>query len=85
MDALNELLELQKSDWSPGLSPGLGQGLRPVHEKFLMHGVDVYLSLSSLPVLTSHLAQDYLWELSRRGIPPPSNVVPGWLHPGPQR
>ena len=49
-----------------------------------MHGVDVYPSLSSLPLLTSYLAQDYLWGLGRREIPPPSNIVPGWLHPGPQ-
>ena len=49
-----------------------------------MHGVDVYPSLSSLPLLTSLLMQDYLWWLGRRGIPPPSNIVPGWLHPGPQ-
>ena len=61
-----------------------GQDLRPVPEKFLMHGVDVYLSLSSLPLLMSYLAQDYVWGLGRRGTPPPSNVVPGWLHPGPQ-
>ena len=84
LDGLNELLELQKCDWSPGLSPGLSQGLRPIPEKFLMHGVDVYPSLSSLPLLTSLLTQDYLWRLGRRGIPPPSNIVPGWLHPGPQ-
>ena len=25
-DGLNELLELQKCDWSPGLGPGLGSG-----------------------------------------------------------
>ena len=80
-DGLNELLELQKCDQSPGLSPGLSQGLRPVPEKFLMHGVNVYPSLSSLPLLTSFLAQDYLWGLGRRGIPPPSNIVHGWLHP----
>ena len=51
---------------------------------FLIHGADVYPSLSSLSLLTSYLAQDYLCGLSRRGIPPPINVVPGWLHPGPQ-
>ena len=22
--------------------------------------------------------------LGRRGIPPPNNIVPGWLYPGPQ-
>ena len=49
-----------------------------------MHGVNVYPSLSSLPLLTTHLAQDYLLELGRRGIPPPSNIVPGWFHPGPK-
>ena len=71
LDGLNELLELQKCDQSPGLGPGLSQALRSVPEKFLMHGVDVYPSLSSLPLLTSYLAQDYLWGLGRRGIPPP--------------
>ena len=79
---LNELLELQKCDQSSGLGPALSQGLRPVPEKFLRHGVDVYPSLSSLPLLMSLLAQDYLWGLGRREIPPPSNIVPGWLHPG---
>ena len=76
-DGLNELLELQKCDQSPGLSPGLSQGLRPIPEKFLMHGIDVYPSLSSLPLLMSFLAQDCLWGLGRRGIPPPSNIVLG--------
>ena len=80
-DGLNEL---QKCDQSLGLSPGLSQGLRPLPKKFLIHGVDMYPSLSSLPLLMSLLAQDYLWGLGRRGIPPPSNIVPGWLHPGPQ-
>ena len=61
-----------------------GQGLRLMPEKFLMHGADVHPSLSSLPLLMSHLAQDYLWRLGKRGIPPPSNIVPGWSHPGPQ-
>ena len=83
-DGLNELLELQKCYWSPGLYPGLGQGLRPIPEKFLMHGIDVHPSLSSLPLLMSHLAQDYLWGLGRRGIPPPGHIVPGWSHPGPR-
>ena len=31
---LNELLELQKCDWSPSLAGGAGQGLRPLPEKF---------------------------------------------------
>ena len=59
-DGLNELLELQKYNWSPGLSGGAGQDLRPLPEKFLMHGVDVHPSLSSLPLLASHRTQDYL-------------------------
>ena len=45
LDGSNEVLELQKCNWSPGLCPGLSQGLRPIPEKFLMHGVDVYPSL----------------------------------------
>ena len=54
-DGLNELLELQKCDWSPDLLGGASQGLRPVPEKFLIYGVEVHPSLSSLPLLTSHL------------------------------
>ena len=84
LDGLNKLLELQKCNQSPGLCPSLSQGYKPIPEKFLMHGVDVYPSLSSLPVLMSHLTQDYLWGLGRKGIPPPSNIVPHWSHPGPQ-
>ena len=34
-DGLNELLELQKCDWNPGLSGGVSQGLSPLPEKFL--------------------------------------------------
>ena len=60
LDGLNELLELQKCNWSPGFSGGASQGLRPIPEKFLMHGVDVHPSLPSLPLLMSHLTQDYL-------------------------
>ena len=54
LDGLNELLEPQKCDWSPGLSGGMSQDLRPVPEKFLMHGVDVHPSLTSLPLLMSY-------------------------------
>ena len=66
-DGLNELLELWKCNWSPGLSRGMSQGLRLIPEKFLMPGVDVHLSLSSLPLLTSYMTQDYLWGQDRRG------------------
>ena len=83
-DGLNELLELQKCNQSLDLSLGLSQGLRPIPEKFLMHGVVVYPLLSSLPLLMSHLAQEYLWGLGRRGIPAPSNIIPGRLHQGPR-
>ena len=81
-DGLNELLELQKCDWGPGLSGGVSQGLRPVPEKFLMDGVDMQPSLSCLPLLTPYLPQDYLWGLGRRGILPQGHVVPGWSDPG---
>ena len=54
LDVLNKVPELKKCDWSPGLSGGMGQGLRSLLEKFLMHGVDVHPSLSSLPLLISH-------------------------------
>ena len=84
LDGLNELLELQKCDWSRGLSGGVSQGMRPVPEKFLMDGVDVHPSLSRLPLLTPHLPQDYFWGLGRRGILPQGHVVPGWSHPGPR-
>ena len=84
LDGLNELLELQKCDRTPGFCPGLSQGLRPIPEKFPIYGVAVHTSLSSLPLLMSHLTQDYLWGLDRRGIPPPSNIVPGLSHPEPQ-
>ena len=42
LDGVNELLELQKCNWNAGLSGGMSQGLRPLPEKFLMHGVDVH-------------------------------------------
>ena len=83
-DGLNELPELHKYDWSLGLSGGMSQVLRPLPEKFLLHGVDVHPSLSSLPLLMSYRTQDYLWGLVWRGIPPPGNVVPGWSHRGPR-
>ena len=60
LDGFNELLQLQKCDWSPGLAGGVGQGLGPLPEKFLMHGVDVHPSLSSLLLLMSHWTQDCL-------------------------
>ena len=47
LDSLNELLELQKAIGAQAW----GQSLRPIPEKFLMHGVDVYPSLSSLSLL----------------------------------
>ena len=81
-DDLNKLPELQKCDWSPGLSGEMSQGLRPIPEKFLMHDVDVLPSLSSLSLLMSHLTQAILEGPDRRGIPPPGNVVSGWNHPG---
>ena len=84
LDGLNELLELQKCDWSQASVQALGQGLRPIPEKFLMHGVDVCPSLSSLPLLMSYVVQDYLLGLDRRGIPPPGHIFPGWSHPGPR-
>ena len=43
----------------------------PLPEKFLMHGIDVYSLLYSLPSLTSHDWLRYLWGLGRRGIPTP--------------
>ena len=60
-DGLNELLELQKCELEPRpLRRRMGQDLRPLPEKFLMHGVDVHPSLSSLPLLASHRTEDYL-------------------------
>ena len=82
LDGLTKLPELQKCDWNPCLSGGMGQGLSPLPEKFLMHGVDLHPSLSYLPLLMSHRTQDYLCGLGGRELPPPCNIVPGWSHPG---
>ena len=39
-------------------------------EKFLVHGVDVHPSLSSLLLLMSYRTQDYLWGRTGGGVPP---------------
>ena len=54
----------------------------PIPEKFLMHGVDVYSLLSSLPLLTSQEGQGFYRGWAGEGAPPPDNIVPVWNHPG---
>ena len=46
-----------------------------------MHGVDAYSLLSSLPLLTSHWAQDFYRGWAEEGAPPPDNIVPVQGHP----
>ena len=61
---------------------GCGLGCGPIPEKFLMHGVDVYSLLSSLPLLMSQEVQGFYRGLAEEGTLPPGNIVPVWSHPG---
>ena len=45
-----------------------------------MHGVDVHPSLSSLPFLTSHRTQGYLWGWGQEGNTSTKQCSP-WLEP----
>ena len=55
---------------------GHGSGHEPIPEKFLIHGVDVYSLLSSLPLLTSQEVQNFYRGWAGEGAPPPDNIVP---------
>ena len=61
---------------------GHGSGLEPIPEKFIMHGVDAYSLLSSLPLLISQGTQGFYRGWAGEGAPPPDNIVPVWNHPG---
>ena len=52
---------------SVSLRKAWDQGMGPAPEKFLMCGVDVYPTLSSLALMMSHRAQDLLKGLSKGG------------------
>ena len=54
---------------------GCGSGHEPIPEKFIMHGVDAYSLLSSLPLLTSQGVQGFYRGWAEEGAPPPGNVV----------
>ena len=64
--------------------PGCGSGRELIPEKFLMHGVDAYPPLSSLPLLTSQGAQGFYRSWAGDGAPLPGNIVPVLSHPGPR-
>ena len=85
LDGLNELLELQKCDQSPGLCPSLKSG----HEACTWEVPNAWCRCAPLtvqpisPAIT--LDSGLFMGTEQEGLPPPNNIVPGWLHPGPPK